>query len=668
MVKKKPGKKSGEVVVKPDTGEQKKAGRSESPVCRKAMPAVLRFLIAILFLMVFAGFFTWYILQQQYSLVKVSEWQEAITAESFMRGEPILAAYSYTIILLVMCVIAAITWRPFLTIGISFALCSILMYINTQKFTYRDMPLLPEDFLMAGETEAIAQFVDPWSILRLASGAVLVVVGAGILEHVVRKAFGPFLKHKTWLERYSLVPRLAWTTIALAGLLVFARPILRYDDKNNHMDNSWITGLSFGRWNQKGDYMMNGFILSFLYNLGRFQETEPEGYSKEAIAKIEAQHNTEENGKSLDQVVDNVIVVLNESFIDPEILGDVYRHTGGDVVPNLHAIFEKYPSGYMYSPEYGGGTANIEFAVLTGLSNYWAQTVPYVTALPKLGTIPGIAENAKKVNLPGTAVHAYDGSMYKRDVVYRQMGIETFLDIESMEHAEQENGVGYVSDQETYAEALDVLKDEDGKHMVMIATMQNHMPYDAAKYDYYRFKQLNPTDNTYLFESYLETVSHADQYLGEFIAELDKLEERTVMLWFGDHAPAVLNEYTESGDPELIDLAHLTPYFVYANFDLDELYSEKEVADMNEARGFSFEVDGVDLPVVTPNCLSSILYDVLGVKKTPLIALASEVCEEAPILAPVYSKSKQIKDSEVLSDYHLVNYDILSGKGYWLGM
>lgn len=204
--------------------------------------------------------------------------------------------------------------------------------------------------------------------------------------------------------------------------------------------------------------------------------------------------------------------------------------------------------------------------------------------------------------------------------------------------------------------------------MVMIATMQNHMPYDAAKYDYYRFKQLNPTDNTYLFESYLETVSHADQYLGEFIAELDKLEERTVMLWFGDHAPAVLNEYTESGDPGLIDLAHLTPYFVYANFDLDELYSEKEVAEMNEARGFSFEVDGVDLPVVTPNCLSSILYDVLGVKKTPLIALASEVCEDAPILAPVYSKSKQIKDSEVLRDYHLVNYDILSGKGYWLEM
>ena len=202
----------------------------------------------------------------------------------------------------------------------------------------------------------------------------------------------------------------------------------------------------------------------------------------------------------------------------------------------------------------------------------------------------------------------------------------------------------------------------------MIATMQNHTPYYAAGYDRFDFKALNTVNDVYSFESYLETVHHADQYLGEFIAELDKLEERTVMVWFGDHAPAVLSNYIDSGDSELIDIAHLTPYFIYTNFDLDELYTEKEVEKMNATAGFEIDADGVDLPVVTPNCLMSMAYQILDVKMPPLVKLSSEVCAETPILTPVYSKNDGTEDSEALKDYHLVNYDILSGKGYWLRM
>ncbi len=96
--------------------------------------------------------------------------------------------------------------------------------------------------------------------------------------------------------------------------------------------------------------------------------------------------------------MDNIVLVMNESFYDPEILGKHYAHTGGDViVPNLHKLFQKYPSGYMYSPEYGGNTANIEFAAYTSLSNYWANTIPYISSVSKIKPMPGLANTTRQL-------------------------------------------------------------------------------------------------------------------------------------------------------------------------------------------------------------------------------------------------------------------------------
>ena len=54
--------------------------------------------------------------------------------------------------------------------------------------------------------------------------------------------------------------------------------------------------------------------------------------------------------KPLDEVVDNIVLVMDESFYDPEILGKHYAHTGGDVVPNLHKAIPKVPKWvYVFS-------------------------------------------------------------------------------------------------------------------------------------------------------------------------------------------------------------------------------------------------------------------------------------------------------------------------------
>lgn len=616
-------------------------------------------------LILMAGVITWFVLYRQYDL-------DFDVTSAFMRDNPAVTAYSYLIILLLMCVLAAISWRPFLTIGISFVAAAIITYINMQKYQFRAAPLLPEDFQMVEQAGNLMQFIDPEGVARLAGGSILIIIGSALLEHCARNVLGRNLANLAWWDRFALLPRAAFGTAAVATLMIMANPVIHHGAGSSTVF-AWLDDATIFDWNPSGAYTDYGFVLAFMYNLGTAESQEPDNYNEETMRQIAERYQeekaTDKDRVPLSEIADNVIVILNESFFDPTVLGAEYDHSGGDVTPNLHEIFQKYPSGYMYSPEYGGNTANVEFAVLTSLSNFWARAVPYTTTVSKVPQMPGMASYAKDGGLgTATAIHAFDGTMYKRNLVYANMGFGKFLDQDSMQHTEPENGNGYISDREIYQEALDVLNSTTDPQFIMVATMQNHTSYDSAHYPFYHFRLQNEIENKYLVESSFESIYHSDKYLGEFIGKLDELDERTVVLWFGDHAAGVLDEYTKSGDYDLVNLTHLTPYFIYANFDLDELYSVEKVAEMNEERGFEFTTQGVTLPVVSPNCLANMMYDVLGAEKPALMYLAAEVCEETPILAPSYYSHEMPALTPALRDYELLNYDILSGKRYWLSL
>lgn len=626
------------------------------------MPAFFRILISALFLIFMAGIYTWFIFWRQ-------NLGDSGAVDEFITEKPELFTYSFIIVALVMLLIAAVTWKPFLTAGVMFAVISGVTYAHIQKYVIRQAPLLPEDFQMAGQLGGMMEFIDINEIVRLVCGIAFIIIGSALAEHFAKKIFGHKNSDLAWWERWSLIPRATFTIIILTVLVMVATPIIR-DKTQGENAIDWLEGIDLVAWNQSKNYDENGFVIGFLYNLGSLKAEEPQGYDEERVAKIlEKYENIRKSDKTerepLADVIDNLILVMNESFYDPEILTKDYIHSG-DVVPNLHKIFQKYPSGYMYSPEYGGNTANVEFAAFTSLSNYWSGSIPYVNSMSKISHIPGIVSFAEESGLTPTAIHAYEGSMYKRDFVYTNMGFDKFIDMEEMAHTEKENGKGYINDGETYKEILDILKDGEKKHMVGTVTMQNHSPYDSAGYEELNFKINNIVFNQVAAENSFESLNHSDKYLGEFINELDKLEEKTVMIWFGDHAAGVLDNLIISEDKKLVDLAHLTPYFIYANFDLQNTFTEKEVAELNKAVGFSFKTKGVDLPTVTPNCLANVLYDVLGVEKPAMLYLVAEVCDEVPILAPTYFADSKLEMTEALENYRIINYDILNGKRYSL--
>ena len=645
---------------------------------RRPMPFFFRILFAVLLLAGLSIVYTWYIFWRQ----KSGDYDATL---NMINGNLAVFGYSCLLIFLLMLVIAAVTWRVFFTAGLSFAAISIIMYANEEKMAARAAPLLPEDFLMADQVGAMTQFVDMSDIYRLAGGVVLLLIGAGLLEHFLRRWIGKDREKALWWEKFAIVPRVTLTLMASAALVLAARPIMQHSGANFYTID-WLDA-EMEAWNQTSNYARNGFVLGFVYNLGTTEATRPDDYSEQRVREILAKYQQiqdVENAKreKLSDTVDNIILVMDESFYDPALLTEEYYHNAEDLVPTLHKLMAKYPSGYMYSPEYGGGTANIEFEAYTGLSNYWAKAMPYVDFLSRSSNIPGLVKMADQDGYSTTAIHAYYGSMYKRNLVYPNMGFDTFIDIDDFTYTERESPTTYLNDWSIYQEALDILHDHDGPQMLGLITMQNHTGFDCGVLDDDEVSLMDgiewPRVSSYV------CLRKTDNYLADFIDELEKLDERTVMIWFGDHAAGVLDKYIYSEDKAKQNLAHLTPYFIYANFELTKPYTAKEVAAINRASGFDYAAilsvaartpaakaaatklaNSIDLPTTTPNCLSNTLLDILGVKKSTLYYLVDEVCSTTPILAPSFYAGEEPEDSEVLREYELVNYDILNGEQYW---
>ena len=546
------------------------------------------------------------------------------------------------LMLLILILVTGIVHRPWWAIGITASLVMIVTYIHINKYASRGTPLLPEDFQLASQAASLAKFVDVWGVVWLAV-MVLLMLGAAVgLDYLTRKKLGA-TKEKHWKERGVLV-------VASVIVFLFSTSFIRHHDGSKYQYISWLN-TTFTAWNQNRNYDENGFIVGFLYNWSKFNLAEPEGYNEEEIAEAKSEYSADDSElASLDDADYDIVVVLNESFYDPSIIEEYYPHTGGDVTPNLHNLMAKYPSGWMYTLDYGGGTANIEFETLTGLTNYWINTVPYTDLIPKAGDIPSIASYAKEHGYTTTAIHPYNGGMYKRNISLANEGFETFITETEMTYTEHEGSSEYINDWSSYHEVLDTLANGDGKQMVFLITMQNHTPYNYDTYAEHDFALQNLDDDPerkQSIETYYQSLYNSDKYLGEFIEELKKSERKTVVLFFGDHSAGLFHELNDSENSSTeFTLSRTTPYFIYSNFELTNAQK--------------------DLPNTTPNCLVNTLYNTLGIQKPALNYLLDEVCAEQPILAATYFGDNELIETETLKKYQLVTYDLLGGKKYWM--
>lgn len=622
---------------------------------RSVKPNTKYILSSVFFLAVFALFLTWFI---EYRYFINDMWH----AWDFIFGHYRPYFFNALLVFLFLLAFWGITGRPAASACSVWIVFMIVCYIHVNKYLTRANPLLPEDFQLAGAGGSLTKFIDVWSIVRLVLACLVIVVMTIIFCKKLEERLhlrNPYLKnrHKSFGARHMVATRVV---IFLLSTTIFMNitEFARHNSGERYEDVSFL-GTTFTAWNQNRNYSENGFILGFLYNLQKLEVSQPDEYTDEYLAQMSEEYSklAENSNKSrIDPKKEDIslVIVLNESFFDPSVewqgkkFEDYYPHSGGEIMPNLRKIQEKYPSGIMYSTDYGGGTANIEFEALTGLSNYWQNTVPYTAIIPKLDSFSSVASMLKEQGYDTLAIHPFNGGMYKRNISLMKEGFDDFITESEMDYTDHDGNSEYINDRSAYNQTLKALEENDGRQAILLITMQNHTPYNEDTYDELKYSITDETideEHRQQIATYYQSLHNSDAYLGEFIDSLEKIDKKVAVLYFGDHSAGLFDIVKDNENKQVRDLAQLTPYFVYTNYDAE--YQSRH------------------LPTVSPNCIVNSTFNVLNWQKSARYYFLDEVCSTTPILSLSYYDDSELVDSETIKKYRLLIYDILSGKNNW---
>ncbi len=252
----------------------------------------------------------------------------------------------------------------------------------------------------------------------------------------------------------------------------------------------------------------------------------PDEYSEEEVEDILETIDPEPDG-----LLPNIIFVQLESFIDPKGIKDAVFEE--DPVPNFTKLKEDCPSGYLTVPTIGGATVNTEFEVLTGMNiDYFGiGEYPYESILKETTceSIPYILDS-----LTSHAIHDHNGSFYDRNVVYSNLGFDTFTALEYMNDVPI-NPSGWAEDSILTGCISDCLTSTEGRDFIFTVTVQAHGRYpDDDDPDSVE------TENDYPgFDYYVNQLSGTDAFIGDLLEYLKSYPEPVVAVFYGDHLPSI---------------------------------------------------------------------------------------------------------------------------------
>ena len=528
--------------------------------------------------------------------------------------------------------------------GLLFYLVSIgiLGFANYLKMSYRQEPIYPDDLKMITEFNLLKDMTGTPIFIGLMLLAILAF--GGVVWAIVRS----FKKDRTF-QIYRILTLVM--TVAMMGYFS------NFNNPNNLLRKAYNQTALWIPYSQKMNYYNTGFIGGFLYNLKVEPMERPEGYSKEKISEITEKYQAiaDKKNQTASDEQPNIIYVMSESFSDPSHLNGVT--VTGDPLADYREVANQTYSGRMLSQNYGGGTANIEFEALTGLSMALfngQMTTPYTMLVPKLDQLPSLVSTLNAQNYRTTAIHPYNTSMYKREDVYQTLGFDSFISEGNMTYTDTIDNNPYISDESAYKEILDLLKDEETPQFVHLVTMQTHMPY-AGKYSQLDFSATTEDNNgTDTLDNYLQDIAYSSQALKAFTEALKDTPRRTLVVFWGDHLPGIYSDEIKNKNEK--QALHQTEFLMF------DTAGELEKRETNDA-------------VTSPFYFAANLLEQTNQKTTGFYQLLLEMESAIPAFERElyfqngqWGKEAQLNQAqeEVYEAYRLIQYDLVSGEQYSL--
>ena len=531
---------------------------------------------------------------------------------------------NYLPIALTMLVLTLALWNVGYGGGLTAFIWLAMALANTLKIQARDEALAFQDIFLLKEglsaTRHYALHV-PVLLIFLSANLVLVLFFLGRVFRSRKK-----------MKRYWLVRIISTVLAVILAVTVVKLPMASKDRfESFDIENEfYVTGI----------YNQLGFPYCFTYYMTKNNAVRPDNYSENSARNFETEP-TYGQGKDV-----NVIVVMNESFTDLSD-NEIFNYPASeDPLKNYHALQkdENAFSGHIVVHWIGGGTANTEYDVTTGMQTEMLDSSSASAFRYVKNDTASIFRVFNGDGYRTMFIHPGDAWFYNRENVYPRLGAQEVLFTDDMKGLEMKGE--WVTDDSLADYVFQEFEDtvEKGDNLfAYVTTIQNHMSYDYGKYgDGYTFKKVYTDkevsyDNRAYLPVYMEGIYDADASLKKMTDYFSQREEPVVLVFFGDHFPALGADrevYKELGLPMADETgnssddpfcAYEPPYLVWAN---DSAAEELD---------FEKTVKSLDLPedgIISANYLGAVLLELTGRgEEDSFFQYLNEMRRELPVVS-----------------------------------
>ena len=586
-------------------------------------------------------------------------------------------------------------------IGTAFfgTIAGITAFAGKAKVAMRNEPIIPSDlgFLTGngGGGENVASFVTDDLRPTINAGISLVVwfvVICLLLQFIDRRSTFIYCSWRHPIAGpkniFGLICRALAPVLSICLMVSYATGLSTPDSRVRQLANK--VGYVPRLWDVMEDSQYAGATTTFLSLMNVKAMDEEPGYNEQAmktIARRYEQAATRINKERTSTLTDNtVIMVLSESFSDPNRVPGVHFNT--DPMPFIRSLGDVTTAGLMLSPGYGGGTANIEFQQMTGLSMAnFSDTMlsPYqqlVPTRPKMYSFNQMWNQACGSTSCSVGFHPFLQSFYLRGVNYKKFGFSHLYTLDSdpkIKYAGTYHGAvadsTSVTDERAYKNVVEEVRantsgDKPAQYIELV-TMQNHSPYPDLYGSENEFHAANdsqgvPGNEMGVHSEYAKGVQRTDEATEQFLNDLDAIDKPITVVFYGDHLPGIYTTASQDKENELA--LHETNYFIWSN-----AASKSHDTKLPEA----------DAAYTSSNFFMAQAAQQLDSKISPYLALLDELHAAVPAISrmgswssdgsptylnskgePIDPKSLSAEAKQLLDDYRMVQYDMTVGENY----
>lgn len=412
----------------------------------------------------------------------------------------------------------------------------IACIVNSVLIHFRHTPFIAADFfIIKSAIDVMDVYLSPFQLVSIGVAAVVGIISLILI----------LIKEKLKRPDYRKLSVLFAVT-----LIVSLFPVEFISAEKDRSPNPNLTEEAY-------EY---GFVCCFLNSIFNNGIREPEIYSHQSIKSIMKKLADDNENPT----TPNIVVIQLESFVDPYVIKTAKYNA--DPIPNFRKLKENFSSGKLGVSVFGGGTANTEFEVLTGMSTnfFGIGEYPYESILHNQ-TVESACYNLKKLGYTSHAIHNHTGTFYDRHLVYKNMGFDTFTPIEHMNNVTL-NKLGWGKSDVFTEYIIDAMKSTPNDDFVFAVTVQGHGKYPETINPDYKYQLIDGSnivmDMKGALDFYINEIHDEDIWLGKMIDELSRYPEPVMAIIYGDHMPSLNspNELLEEDD------IYSTEYVIWTNY------------------------------------------------------------------------------------------------------